>query len=147
MDATINDAVFGEMKYKHRWYKDAQIALFGKAWNVTVVAKAYSGKAITDTQRNSYQWYNAHSEEISSKIAELIINYINTNCEELAISWFGARRVGTAAELDGIVTPTSLLVKQDGTMLVLFNCVWDEEHGFAVQIYPDYAIGSQDVFL
>lgn len=147
MEVSINDAVFGEMKYRHRWYKNAEINLFGKVWNITIAAKAYSGKAITDEQRRSYQWCEANYESISKKIYEMIIGYINANCEELSAAWFGARRIDTASELSGIVTPTSLLIKQDGTAIMLFNCIWDKEHGIGVQICPEYSIGSQDIYL
>lgn len=147
MEVSINDAVFGEMKYKHRWYKNAEINLFGREWNITIAAKAYSGKAITDEHRSSYQWYKANFESVSKKISEMIIGYINDNCEELSAVWFGARRIGSASELSGIVTPTSLLIKQDGTAIMLFNCIWDKEHGIGVQIYPEYLIGSQDIYL
>lgn len=41
-EAKCNDAVFGEMTYRHRWYKEQEISIFGQTWNITVVAKAYS---------------------------------------------------------------------------------------------------------
>ena len=53
-EAKCNDTVFGEMTYKHRWYKEQEISIFGKIWNTTVVAKAYSGKTITNKQQDSY---------------------------------------------------------------------------------------------
>ena len=147
METVINDEVFGEMRYKYRWYKREKLTLFGREWDITVAAKDYSGKEITDAQRSSYRWYLANSAYISETIAEKLINYINTNCEALAEDWHDARKVGTAAELDGILTPTALIVKQEGTMIVLLDCVWDEEHGIGIQIFPEYVIGSQDVFL
>ena len=52
-----------------------------------------------------------------------------------------------ASDLAAIVKPRTLLFKQDGTALVLLDCPWDEEHGLAVQLIPEFAIGSQDVFL
>lgn len=147
MEPTVNDVVFGEMKYMHRWYKNESISFFNQKYDVTVVAKAYSGKPITDQQRESYQWFNDNLNKIVEKVSNEIVDYINENCEELAVSWSGARKVNSATDLNGIVVPTTLLFKQDGTALFLFNCKWDEEHGIAVQFYPEYEIGSQDVFL
>lgn len=46
-----------------------------------------------------------------------------------------------------VLMPTSLLLKQDGTTLLLFECAWDTDAGFAVQIYPDWEMGRQDLFL
>ena len=147
MEVTCNDAVFGEMSYKHRWYKQDKISLFGTEWAISTVAKAYSGKPITDQQRDSYNRFTKQATTIAAHAAALIIEYINSNCEELSLTWAGARMVNRAEDLPGIVQPTSLLFKQDGTTLILFNCAWDEEHGLAVQVFPDYEIGCQDVFL
>lgn len=147
MEATYTDAVFGEMKYKHRWYKVDKIDLFGKTWEVTVAAKAYSGKPISDAQRNSYKKFLVSPDVFSAKISEMIMGFINQNCEELSATWFGARTVKTANDLSGIVRPRTLLFMQDGAALILLDCPWDEEHGLAVQFIPEFAIGSQDIFL
>lgn len=57
MDTICVDAVFGEMLYKYRWYKEQSETIFGKDYVITVVAKAYLGKPITDEQRIAYQQY------------------------------------------------------------------------------------------
>lgn len=147
MEVTYDDPVFGQMSYKHRWYKLDTISLFETEWSISIVAKAYSGKLITDQQRDSYKRFLDESNEIADNVSALIIKYINSNCEELAATWAGSRMVNDAKDLIGIVRPTSLLFKQDGTALFLFDCVWDEEHGLAVQLFPAYEVGSQDAFL
>lgn len=147
MEVKCSDPVFGEMNYRHRWYKKDTISLFSKEWNVTVAAKAYSGKPISDSQRDSYKQFVKQYGSYAEKIRSLITEYINKNCVGLAATWSGARMVKNAEDLIGIVRPTSVLFKQDGSVIVLFDCVWDEEHGIAVQIIPTFDIGSQDVFL
>ena len=47
MNVMINDAVFGEMTYTHRWSKKESFSFFGKNWDITVVAKAFSGNPIS----------------------------------------------------------------------------------------------------
>ncbi len=147
MEPVCNDAVFGEMKYKHRWYKTERFSFFNKEWDVIVAAKAFSEKPINDKQRDGYKWFKENFLELADKTANAIIEYINSNCEDLAQTWAGARRVNSSKDLNQIVTPKSLLIKQDGTILLLFECVWDKEHGLAVQVAPEFAIGSQDAFL
>ena len=44
MEVICNDPNFGKMKYKHRWYKTETVPFFNKEWQVTIAAKAYSGK-------------------------------------------------------------------------------------------------------
>lgn len=55
--------------------------------------------------------------------------------------------VNKIIELAQMVTPKTLLFKQDGTTLMLLDCVWDEEGGIAVKLAPQVAIGPQDIFL
>lgn len=146
MNTTYIDPVFGEMKYKHKWYKEKNFSLFGSKWNITIAAKAYTGKQITDQQRRSYQQFNAHVSEMTDIITTQLIDYINDNYEEFAQYWSGARIISQGHELAQIVIPKTLLIKQDGTTLLMFDCPWDE-HGIAVQVIPDVQIGSQDIFL
>lgn len=147
MESNYKDAIFGEMTYKHRWYKQQKLMMFGKEWNVTVAAKAYSGKPITEEQQKSYSnFYNNESAMVNT-IGEKLKEYINTNLQELAVYWMGARLVNTVNELAQIVTPKTLLFKQDGTTIMLLDCIWDEEHGIAVKLVPEVSVGSQDLFL
>lgn len=145
MNATHIDPVLGEMQYKHRWYKEATLLLFGIDWNITIAAKAYSGKPITDRQRVSYKQFNDHISEMTDIIANLLVKYINDNCEEFALYWSGAKKISHVNELARIVKPKTLLIQQDGTTLLLFDCPWDE-HGIAVQVIPETQIGPQDMF-
>jgi hypothetical protein len=135
------------MTYKHRWFKKETVDLFGKKWDLTIAAKSYSGKPITDEQRNSYTDFLTKAKEYDTQTAELIMQYINDNCEEFSLTWFGARKVSSQIELSEIVVPKTILFKPDGTTLILLDCPWDEEHGLAVQLTPEYAVGSQDLFL
>ena len=146
MEVKVTDAIFGEMTYKHRWYKDITLQLFAKEWSVTLVAKAYSGKPITDEQRTSFTAFQEKEKEYADIAGNLVMEYINANCEELAATWLGVRTVSNIEELNQIVVPKTLLIKQDGTTLLLLDCPWDE-HGLAVQFIPEVSIGSQDIYL
>lgn len=147
MEATCNDAVFGEMTYKHRWYKQQNISMFGKYWNITVSAKAYSGKPITEAEKNAYKNFVTNEAEMVTIIGEQLKQYVNGNLQELATYWMGARNVNQVVELAQMVTPKTLLFKQDGTTIMLLDCVWDEDNGIAVKLAPEVAVGSQDIFL
>ena len=111
MNATYIDPVFGEMQYKHRWYKEEKISLFASEWIITIAAKAYSGKPITDQQRASYERFNDHLSDMANIIANQLIEYINVNCDDLAMHWIGARTISSAHELAQIVKPKTFLIK------------------------------------
>ena len=147
MATVINDPVFGKMTYQHRWYKTDDIVLFGKHWDITIAAQAYTGQSILQIQRENYKWYTQHRDEVAEKITKALIQYININCEALADAWVGARKVNFPSELDGIVSPKTLLLSRNDSIVMLFECKWDVDHGLAVQIYPHYEIGPQDLFL
>lgn len=147
MEIKCMDTVFGEMKYKYRWYKMDILNMFGKDWTITVAAKAYSGKPITNEQRESYKWFKNNYDYICKRFTDSLKCYINQNCEQMAMTWIGARMINYDTELCQIVVPKTLLFKQDGSIIILFDCVWDPEHGLGIQILPELVIGSQDTFL
>ena len=92
-EAKCNDAVFGEMTYRHRWYKEQEISILGQTWNITVVAKAYSGKAITNEQQDSYAKFMEDTGKYIEIIENELKNYVNNNLQELAEYWVTARSV------------------------------------------------------
>lgn len=140
------DAVFGVMEYKHNWYKQETLPLWGKNWDIWVATKAYSAKPITDAQRESYLRFKSQLKDEEQIITETCIEYINSNCADLAANWLTARMVNNDKELAQILTPTTLFIKQNGRTILLFDCPWDE-HGIGVELFPKIQIGSQDLFL
>ena len=147
METLCNDVVFGVMQYKHRWIKKQTISAFGKVWEVTVAAKAYSGKPITKEQQEAYKKFSENESAEIATIEQTILAYVNDNIKELSIEWIGARKISSTTDLAQVVTPKTILFKQDGTTIMLLECVWDIEAGLAVKLYPEIEIGSQDLFL
>lgn len=147
METSCNDAVFGIMQYKHRWIKRQTISAFGKEWEVTVAAKAYSGKPITKEQQDAYTRFTENESAEIATIENTILAYVNDNIKELSAEWVGARKISVISDLAQVVTPKTILFKQDGTTIMLLDCAWDVEAGLAVKLYPELKIGSQDLFL
>lgn len=147
METSCNDAVFGVMQYKHRWIKRQTISAFGKEWEVTVAAKAYSGKPITKEQQDAYTRFTENEIAEIAIIENTILAYVNDNIKELSAEWVGARKISVISDLAQVVTPKTILFKQDGTTIMLLDCAWDVEAGLAVKLYPELKIGSQDLFL
>ncbi|MBR5487467.1 MAG: hypothetical protein IKV70_05815 [Phascolarctobacterium sp.] len=147
MEMKCNDIVFGEMIYKHRWYKNGSVSLFGCDWDIVIAVQALSGGPINKSQQECYLRYQKEALVIRQKVEQCIINYINNNIDWLALSWMNARKIVSPYDLADVVSPSTLLFKQDGTTLILFNCAWDKEHGIAIKLYPEFEIGLQDMFL
>lgn len=140
MDMKCNDPVFGEMIYKHRWQKSETINMFGKNFDIVIAAKAYSEKPITKEQQDSYKNFKKNELKILNEVSLKITEYINSNKEDILIN-------DTKLELPKLLTPKTLLFKQEGDAILLFDCVWDIEHGIGVNITSNFEIGSQDIFL
>lgn len=142
-----NDIVFGEMCYKHRWYKKQYINIFGKEWEIMIAAKAYSGETITENQRKSYLLFMENEREYINVIGEELKSYVNDNFHELAAYWMGAKGVECVEDLSQMVTPKTLLFEQDGSVIMFLDCVWDVENGVGVEVMPKVVTGVQDLFL
>ncbi|WP_104803264.1 DUF6985 domain-containing protein [Blautia marasmi] len=147
MEATCIDNVFGEMSYKHRWCKKQSISMFGEDWTITIAAKAYSGKPITEEQQKAYSYFMNNEKRMMDTVGEQLKSYVNENLSSLAEYWISARTIVNISELAQMVTPKTLLFKQDGTTIMLLDCVWDIEGGMAVKLAPNIVVGSQDLFL
>ena len=80
MNNYIDDPVFGHMEYRHRWFKTDEYEIFGKKWTLTVAAKAYSGKPITDAERASYQKFQENQQETLALLSQKVTDYINSVC-------------------------------------------------------------------
>ena len=95
----------------------------------------------------AYKRFQENKQAMLNLLAEKVIEFINENFDVLRFNWPEAKKIQDASELSTVLMPTSLLFKQDGTTLLLFECAWDTDAGFAVQIYPDWEMGRQDLFL
>lgn len=145
MDMTCYDPAFGEMTYHHRWYKKQTIHMLGKEWNITVAAKAYSGKPITEEERKSYCYFLENEQEMVHIMHEKLVEYVNTYLHSPESSWSS---ITSQEDLSSpMVMPKTLLFKQDGTTLMLFDFLLDKDGGIAVQLTPENAVGIQDCFL
>ncbi len=140
MDMKCKDPIFGEMIYKHRWQKTETINMFGKNFDIVIAAKAYYKKPITKEQQKSYKDFKKNELKILNEVSLKITEYINSNKEDILIN-------DTNLELSKLLTPKTLLFKQEGDAILLFDCVWDIEHGIGVNITSNFEIGSQDIFL
>ncbi len=135
---TINDNIFGLMEYKHRWVKSETINFFGINSNVTIAAKAYKEKPITDEQRNSYTKFKSELKMLSDKAKVETIKYFS-NVEK--------KQIVSESELNSILRLKTVLFMQDGETVLLFDSSLDDDNGIGIQLYPNIQVGPQDTFL
>ncbi len=138
MNDIIKDKVFGDMIYKHRWVKNEKekIELFGKTWDMNVVASAYTGEQICQEQRESYKFFKKRREQLLKKIPELLQEYVKKH---------------VPAEVEqsvcSLIRPKTILFDRNGMIVILCDAAWDEENGIGIELKPKQFIDVQDAFL
>lgn len=147
MTNKIVDKVFGEMEYKHRWYKVEMINIWHREYEVKIVASAYSGEQIEDIQREQYINFKENIENISETSKNLVVEYINNNLDEIKNYCEDASSIAEEGMLEKIVIPKTVMFDQSGEVVILCDCAWDEEHGIGIAVLPNYEVGPQDMFL
>ena len=131
----INDKIFGEMTYKHSWTKRDKFIFLNKEYEINIVAQAYKGDDILETQQNNFvqfqEFLNKNAETIKEKLVKYLKEIFDIN-----------------TKLDDILEPTSVIFERDNSWGVLFECDCDIENGLAVFIKNgEIKVGSQDDFL
>lgn len=94
-----------------------------KSWSQ--IKECYSGKPITEAERASYKRFQENKQAMLNLLAEKVIEFINENFDVPRFNWPEAKKIQDASELSTVLMPTSLLFKQDGTTLLLFECAWE----------------------
>ena len=146
-EKTINNTVFGLMKYDYQWEKVEKINIFKEEYNINIIAEAFSDEKISKEEEESYKKFKENENNYIEIIENNLKEYINENLDDLATYWVGARKIINTSDLTKIVEPKSILFQQDGSIIFLAECEWDIENGIAVKLYPEVEVGPQDVFI
>ena len=144
-----DNKIFGVMKYDYEWEKVDidEIKLFGKEYNITIIAEAFPGEEISKEQEESYLKFKENEKSYIETIENELKKYVNENLEDLATYWVGVRKIINITDLAKVVETKSILFQQDGTIVFLAECEWDIENGIAVKLYPEVEVGPQDIFI
>lgn len=146
MSDIVKDRIFGEMCYKHAWIKMQEVMLFGKRWQIKIMAAAYTGERICEEQRLGYCYFGENLSEISGQCTDILLQYVSTHRDDFSARYPRMKdlRKETIAEF---VSPRTALFAREGSVILLFDVRWDEENGIGIEVYPDVRVGLQDDFL
>lgn len=147
MEKVCTDPVFGTMIYQHQWYKHEPRVLLGKKYDLKIVAQAYRGNAITDEERNGYHYIKEHWNALQEDIWKALSDYMSDNVQDISPYCPEIQQVSTQEDFTKLVMPKTLLCQLDGSVILLLDCIWDEENGIGVQLYPHIEVADQDSFL
>lgn len=144
MSEIIADPVFGEMEYDYGWTKKQEIHFLDKVFIIEIFASAYTGELITEKQRDNYKYFMENKEKINFELPKVIQNYINENIEDIRLYY---PEIDNIRKLSDIVRPNALLFDLKGRIVFLCDVSWDEENGIGIEIFPEYKVDIQDIFL
>lgn len=131
----VTDEVFGEMVYQSGWKKAEMLTIFGRETRIETIARAFSGKPIQNVQREAYLRFCAEKEKYIETAEEAVRLYVEDN------------NLSEQTDLSNLAQLTALCIDYDGTVLLLFECGWDEEDGLAVKLTPPVEVGPQYLYL
>ncbi len=139
----INDSVFGEMSFYCGWVKNEAITFWNRSFIPKIVADADEDEPISEEQRKSYVNFKNNIAEISSKTEKLVFDRLNEDLDDISET---TGKAVTAEELFNQIKLTSVIFYNSGRTVLICDTDWDEA-GIGLEVYPNYAIGSQDMFL
>lgn len=133
---TVNDPIFGDMKYKYAWEKDIDLSLWGQVYPVKIVASDLDEVGITSKQRDAFSAVNGRYSDIITENEEAIRRYYNEH--------FGVE----TPSMPSVFWPQTIVFQRDGSWGILFDCSYDPEHGTVLYfLNDDVCVDSQDAFL
>lgn len=131
----IIDKLFGEMEYKHSWTKIDSFIFLNKAYVVNIIAQAYKGDEILESQQKNYIKYKDFLQQNNSEIEIKLATY----CEEL---------YHANGKIDEYLEPKQIIFERDGSWGILFESDYDIENGVAVFFVDGkIKVGTQDQFI
>jgi len=137
----VND-VFGEVRWDSGWETETEITLWGKKYKITVEASAYyEHESITKEQEKSYL---AFKEIPTSRIEELLKQFY---AELIWENFYVDKDDLIKGSPSEFLTPTELVIEQEGICALLFSDKNDLDNGIAVKLYPEEEVMTQDEFL
>ena len=143
----IDNKAFGKLKYDYFWYKEEKITIFENEIKIIIRIDAFEGEEITKEQENSYELFKTNKEKYVIDIENGLKDYINNNIEDLEVYWDEARNIFTNSDLNGIITPSTILFNRDGSIILLAECSWDKENGLGIKFYPEFKIETQNMYI
>jgi len=125
----MKNPIFGEVSFDTGWETKNDVSLFGKEYNVVVLAAAYYEQdGITSEQEAAYGSFLKNKNQLLKEVEKLLRDFAGGNASNRFL-------------------PTTLLIKRDGGYALLCEDDENEEDGVAVCLAPEKKVVSQDKYL
>ncbi len=121
-----NDSVFGPMTFVHSWKTTRKIDGIGE---IAIIAQAFPGEEISNVQRVSFQTFMSSPTGFLDQASAALSKYIAKIQQNAPV---------------GILTPESVLFRQDGVWGFLYPSPVGEDDGLSVRFEGNQVIADTD---
>ncbi|MCY6354334.1 DUF2004 domain-containing protein [Clostridium sp. ZS2-4] len=152
---TVNDSIFGELKYDYIWSKYTTIDFLGKETKITLMINGDEDGVFEEEQYIAYNSLMEKWSNLQETILEPILNYYKQKRHELGYDIeFNENYplIETIEKLLENITLVGIVIPYSGAydggeIGVIFDCTWDDENGIGLCLVDEKVIevGYQDV--
>lgn len=157
---SIEDKVFGLLKYDCDWERMYSITMFNKETDVYLSVTGEKDEEIQDTQRSAFLQFEDNKNRIIKDSEEKLLEYYVQNYEKLANRISNDKieevlpKVSTIEELGKIMEPTMIVFQRNydhniNKFGIALGCEWDDEAGMGIKFKNGeiVEVGSDDIIL
>lgn len=132
----ITDSTFGDMSYDSSWVREENICIFGREYEVRVVAEAYKEQLILDCQRQAYKKYNEEYKKYVLDTPAVLLKYYLENYDFISSMVDIPERINKDNINKELITKLikirTVYFDRKGQYGWLCDCAWDSEHGICI---------------
>lgn len=137
----IQDSVFGTMNYDYQWEKFEELSLWGKQYNIQIIAQSLSDDEteISEIQRTAYlqfkKMFSSLAESGLQKLLNYCRNYLEVSNCDVEMFWKNNQ-------------PSAVFFSITGEWGILFESEFDPENGIALMFSKNHWIaGPQEILI
>lgn len=147
----IIDLTFGEMEYDHSWVKEENVLLFGKSYDIRIVAEAYTGQDILEIQQKSYERYKREYLGYIAKIPSVLLDYYINNYKSISSKVDIPEKINlkniNKEIIVKLIRVKTVYFDRKGQYGWLCDCAWDTEHGISIILSAEEPFVTEQDYL
>ncbi|MED4567967.1 DUF6985 domain-containing protein [Brevibacillus agri] len=152
---TLNDAIFGELKYDYGWVRYTTIEFCGKEAEIALMIKGEEDGKFDEEQYMAYNSLMQKWEQIQYNLLQPILDYYKQKRHELGYDVGHNENYPEIQTTDQILEMINLVgivvpygdIYDERDIGITFDCTWDIENGLGLRLLNEqvYEVGYQDV--
>ncbi len=136
------------MKKNYTFGKETTIKLWNAQYKLDIIANAYDGQEILESQIERLKYFGENQESISATSLNKLKEYYNKKYAEISAYKTDLKKDISEKELINLIKPKAIIFTRYERFGIICDCAWDDEHGIAIMCKGnDIWIGYEDEVL